>query len=103
MNGTDRTLQGFPLQLGRTRPIDERLRGLPRRQTIKRCGAFHLSLELRDIPKVVQREGITGIKEISFVKKCLGLVEMILFYGFHAFAVESLNRRQLATLGKRDP
>jgi hypothetical protein len=75
---------------------------LARSQTVKSLGAFHLPLELGDIPEIVQGKGIARIKEISFIKEFLGFVVVILSDGLHAFAVQPLDGRQVAALGNVD-
>jgi hypothetical protein len=55
--------------------------------------AFQVSLQLRDVAQVVQRERIGRIIEVCPVKELCGLFELPALYGVNAFTIKALNGR----------
>ena len=85
------------LDLRRAGQIDDGVTRLLGRKLIVALRALDLPLQLGDVSQVIQRERIAGIIQICFVEQLLCLGEFVLPDGFYPFAVQALNRGQLAS------
>jgi hypothetical protein len=58
-----------------------------------------LTLQFRNIPEIVQGEGVVRIKEIGLVENRFGFLVVVLFFSLYALLVNTLHGSHMATFG----